>query len=193
MGPPSKMTRRHTGGGPEPLGSGPQCDFVGCTNTPLYDCMCRRCDSEPEGGKFWSCTLHVNSPELLAKHRRIYPNHEMRLVVTGSTGIKVSAPEPEPADRLSRSDVAQLISAECDAVKEMLLKKNESYGNSFAEPIGIFAKGLSVDAQIRVRIDDKLSRLAKGGEFAGDDTALDLIGYLVLFRVVQKMKGGTEK
>lgn len=39
--------------------------------------------------------------------------------------------------------------------------------------------------QINVRIDDKLSRLARGNEYPGDDTELDLIGYLILKRVVQ--------
>jgi hypothetical protein len=34
--------------------------------------------------------------------------------------------------------------------------------------------------QLLVRIDDKLSRLAHGSEFPGDDTIVDLAGYLVL-------------
>ena len=79
------------------------------------------------------------------------------------------------------------IAAECDAIKAMLLAKNKSYGNSFAEPVGIFAQGLSPEEQVRVRIDDKLARIAKGDPSFGDeDTVLDLIGYLVLLRVLQK-------
>jgi len=39
--------------------------------------------------------------------------------------------------------------------------------------------------QLNVRIDDKLSRVARGHEHAGDDTELDLIGYLVLRRVAR--------
>ena len=38
-----------------------------------------------------------------------------------------------------------------------------------------------------VRIDDKLSRLAKGPQ-AGEDAVLDLIGYLVLLRVIRGAK-----
>jgi hypothetical protein len=34
-----------------------------------------------------------------------------------------------------------------------------------------------------VRIDDKLSRFARGGEFPGDNDIDDLIGYLVLLKV----------
>lgn len=166
------------------------CDVPNCANKPIYACSCRRCLGKlgHDQDTFYACAKHVKSDavdkQLLDKHCRIYPGHTMQLYQY--------APK-EGAVSVSAASVAQLISAECDAVKEMLLKKNESYGNSFAEPIGIFAKGLSVDAQIRVRIDDKLSRLAKGGEFAGDDTALDLIGYLVLFRVVQKMRGQKEE
>lgn len=78
-----------------------------------------------------------------------------------------------------------LISTICDEIKEMLLKKNEAYGNSASEPVRVFSK---VDAleQINVRIDDKLSRIAKGTEYQGDDTELDLIGYLILKRCVKR-------
>jgi len=75
----------------------------------------------------------------------------------------------------------------CEEICAMLLKKNESYGNSAAEPVRIFSK---VDAiqQINVRIDDKLSRIAKGKEFYGEDTELDLIGYLILKRAISTQK-----
>lgn len=82
------------------------------------------------------------------------------------------------------------IASECDAVKELLLAKNRSYGNSFATPIAIFAKSLPPDAQLRVRIDDKLKRIADGTDEMNDDTVMDLIGYLVLWRVLQRMKEG---
>jgi len=47
--------------------------------------------------------------------------------------------------------------------------------------------------QIDCRIDDKLSRLARGSEFPGDDTVLDLAGYLILRRIVSvKIKSSIE-
>lgn len=163
----------------------PKCDVPDCVEPVVYVCMCRRCDSEPAAdGKFWACEQHKNRPELRAKHDRIYPNHKLQL---GQDLTLIPLRQAAQKEPLLQS-IQQLIAAECDALKQMLLKKNESYGNSFAEPIGIFAKGLSADAQVRVRIDDKLSRLMRGSEFAGDDTALDLLGYLVLFRVLQKME-----
>lgn len=73
----------------------------------------------------------------------------------------------------------------CDELKEMLLEKNRAYGNSALDPVRIFSKA-EADEQIKVRIDDKLSRLARGSA-AGEDVVLDLLGYLVLLRVSQRM------
>jgi len=61
----------------------------------------------------------------------------------------------------------QMISAECREVEGILLEKNKQYGNSALEPVRIFSKADSAE-QIRVRIDDKLSRLARG-QAAGED------------------------
>lgn len=77
----------------------------------------------------------------------------------------------------------------CDALADFLVEKNRTYGNSAAEPVNVFAKGFSPTAQIDVRIDDKLSRLMRGSEDPGDDTAKDLLGDLVLRMVVT---GGVE-
>lgn len=78
--------------------------------------------------------------------------------------------------------VQQYIANECDSIKEMLLEKNKTYGNSAAEPINIFSKKNPIDA-IDIRIDDKLKRIRDGNEFKNEDTLLDLIGYLILRRV----------
>ena len=78
------------------------------------------------------------------------------------------------------------IAAECDAIKAMLLEKNAAYGNSALDPVRIFSQANTIE-QIRVRIDDKLSRLARGRVFGDEDTILDLIGYLVLLRVAVRV------
>ncbi|MBL7132877.1 MAG: hypothetical protein ISS78_02150 [Phycisphaerae bacterium] len=84
-------------------------------------------------------------------------------------------------------DYAKQISDECDAIKAMLIAKNAAYGASAFEPLRLFSKADPVE-QLNVRIDDKLSRLARGNEYAGDDTELDLIGYLVLRRVARALR-----
>lgn len=70
----------------------------------------------------------------------------------------------------------------CDNIKHMLIEKNKSYGDSAIDPIRIFSKA-NPDEQIKIRIDDKLSRISRGSEYYGDNDIDDLIGYLVLLKV----------
>ena len=79
----------------------------------------------------------------------------------------------------------------CEEVKALLLEKNKSYGDSAMHPINIFSN-VTAQEQMNVRIDDKLNRIKRGKEYKGDDTELDLIGYLILKRVERKING-TEK
>jgi hypothetical protein len=67
-------------------------------------------------------------------------------------------------------------------MKELLKAKNASYGNAALEPIRVFSKVNALE-QLKVRIDDKLSRIAKGNEFLGEDTITDLLGYLILYKI----------
>jgi len=71
-----------------------------------------------------------------------------------------------------------------DKIGYMLVEKNKAYGDSALNPVRIFSKADPTE-QIKVRIDDKLSRLARGNEYPGDDTINDLIGYLVLLKISQ--------
>ena len=73
----------------------------------------------------------------------------------------------------------------CAAIEELLLEKNRAYGNSALDPVRIFSKADPVE-QLRVRIDDKLSRIARGHDYADEDTILDLIGYLVLLKIARE-------
>lgn len=79
---------------------------------------------------------------------------------------------------------AELIAQECDDLKVLLLLKNSSYGDSAIDPVRIFSKADPVE-QIKVRLDDKLSRLARGSA-AGEDVEQDLLGYLILLRVARR-------
>jgi hypothetical protein len=73
---------------------------------------------------------------------------------------------------------------ECLGIAEMLIEKNRAYGNSALQPVRIFSRASS-EEQLLVRIDDKLSRLARGSA-AGEDVVADLIGYLVLLRIARR-------
>ena len=74
---------------------------------------------------------------------------------------------------------------ECLDIAEFLIGKNIAYGNSALSPIGIFSSTTARE-QIAIRIDDKLNRLKNGKNYPGDDNILDLIGYLVLYRLTSK-------
>lgn len=82
--------------------------------------------------------------------------------------------------------VPGLIAEECYRLRDMLHEKNLAYGNSALDPLRIFSKADPVE-QILVRIDDKLSRLMRGGT-AGEDVELDLLGYLILLRIARRLK-----
>ncbi len=80
----------------------------------------------------------------------------------------------------SQIEIAQV----CDRVKDLLLQKNDKYGDSALDPVRIMSKSHTTE-QLCVRIDDKLSRIKSGaGLLATDeDVVLDLIGYFVLLKV----------
>jgi hypothetical protein len=73
-----------------------------------------------------------------------------------------------------------------DQITGMLLQKNEAYGDSANNPIRLFSKA-SPKEQLLVRLDDKISRIARGTnhDVVPEDTILDLIGYLVLLSIAQ--------
>jgi hypothetical protein len=77
------------------------------------------------------------------------------------------------------ADVCQVV----QNIKELLLEKNEKYGNSALEPLGVFSQ-LSAKEGLLVRIDDKLKRIKNGSlEKDDEDVINDLIGYLVLLKI----------
>ena len=80
--------------------------------------------------------------------------------------------------------MANHITTACQELCAMLIGKNQSYGNSAAEPVRIFSRSGPLE-QIMVRIDDKLSRLMRGSSYPGDNDIDDLTGYLILLRAVR--------
>jgi len=73
-----------------------------------------------------------------------------------------------------------------DEVKEMLMAKNRKYGNSATNPIRAFSKADPIE-QIRVRMDDKISRLVRSKSNEDDeDVPADLLGYLTIYVALKK-------
>ena len=78
-------------------------------------------------------------------------------------------------DKMTSAD--KLI-AVCDGMKALLLEKNARYGDSAIHPLQVFSR-LNPSEGIRIRLDDKLSRVKNGEKLRKNDVA-DLIGYLAL-------------
>ena len=96
-----------------------------------------------------------------------------------------------PAEWRQPDPIAQSFSAKVRdvlyRVGELLINKNEQYGDSVNNPIRLFSK-LDSQAGVRVRIDDKLSRLARGNDSIESDMDIvdDLIGYLVMLKMIME-------
>jgi hypothetical protein len=76
-------------------------------------------------------------------------------------------------------------------IKDMLISKNEKYGNSALEPLGVFSQ-LSAKEGLLVRIDDKLKRIKNGSLDRDDEDVInDLIGYLVLLKIHERYEHTT--
>lgn len=72
-----------------------------------------------------------------------------------------------------------------NGIAELLISKNQKYGNAALDPKRIFSRADSAE-QIKVRIDDKLSRIANQNLEDDEDVIQDLIGYLVLLKISQQ-------
>lgn len=71
-------------------------------------------------------------------------------------------------------------------IKDLLISKNQKYGNSALEPLGVFSQ-LSPEEGLFVRIDDKLKRIKNGSLQKDDEDVInDLIGYLVLLKILNR-------
>lgn len=108
---------------------------------------------------------------------------------------RISAPaEPHPvmatfvAEMLAQSDIdapsAFDILGVCMELAVFLMGKNKAYGDSALDPVRIMSSADPAE-QLRVRMDDKLSRLMRG-HADGEDILKDLVGYWVLMRVAEK-------
>nr|DAQ18953.1 MAG TPA: Nucleotide modification associated domain 1 [Herelleviridae sp.] len=82
------------------------------------------------------------------------------------------------------TETQERIANKCDELKALLLEKNRKYGNSALEPKRCFSKS-SVQEQILVRMDDKLSRIQNRQNDEDEDVFMDLAGYLILYLVAR--------
>jgi hypothetical protein len=70
------------------------------------------------------------------------------------------------------------ITAVANSIRDLVLEKNQRYGDAALNPLKIFSK-LDAGSSIQIRLDDKLSRIINGDELRKNDVA-DVLGYLIL-------------
>ena len=129
------------------------------------DYFCDRCGRHTHNADQCYAKKHLNGSKLV--------RHPVKAA---------EAPEVVKVD--ARIKVDDPIESMFDELKAFVMQKNSSYGNSVLDPVRVFSKADNKE-QIRVRIDDKLSRLVRGNTDIESDTDIikDLIGYLVLLLV----------
>lgn len=68
-------------------------------------------------------------------------------------------------------------------MRDLLIEKNEKYGNAILEPMKHFSHGVSIEHTILSRMDEKLSRIINAGKDDNEDAWLDLIGYCIFYLI----------
>lgn len=86
--------------------------------------------------------------------------------------------EPTENCELKLTESQKKISEICDSIKDLLLYKNEKYGDSALNPNNVFYKGDSTNS-IKIRLDDKIGRIKNCEETRVNDVA-DVTGYCIL-------------
>ena len=81
-----------------------------------------------------------------------------------------------------KTETQYKITAILDKIESLLIEKNRKYGDSALNPTRVFSSASPIE-QLKVRIDDKLSRVRSSQSDEDEDVIVDLIGYLVLYMI----------
>jgi hypothetical protein len=79
------------------------------------------------------------------------------------------------------------VRAKTRQIAGLLIEKNRLYGNSALEPMRVFSRADTLE-QLRVRMDDKLSRIRNQQPDDSEDAYLDLTAYLIIYLVARDQK-----
>lgn len=83
------------------------------------------------------------------------------------------------------SEYQKRIAEAFDSVRDMMLKKNEEYGDSVFQSIELFGHSIDAMTACLARISDKFKRLETLGlSEASVDTLDDLVGYLIALKLI---------
>lgn len=135
-------------------------------------------ESNPEPSGDYSCELVTDTPaEHFAKTAAKFANDT--LSTEDIEQLKTLG------EQLGISSFEQNVRRITDQIADLLIAKNRAYGDAALNPIRVFSKSDRMEGLYQ-RIDDKLSRVARGSDYPGDDTVLDLMGYLCLLMIARE-------
>ena len=78
------------------------------------------------------------------------------------------------------------IKEKCQQLEELLVRKNDAYGDSALSPLGVFSSA-NASSGIKIRLDDKLKRIANAGLVEDtEDTLIDIAGYIILLIIAKE-------
>jgi hypothetical protein len=136
-----------------------------------------------------SPTLQANSKQYIGLRLRELVKQGIIRKEGEKKGTKYFPHSPnEPADSNKLVSSTRIIQV-FDEVKRMVVAKNQAYGDSVFEPMRVFYKGGAQPADlIRIRMDDKISRLIQGSEGIenDEDVIKDLMGYCAILLVAMR-------
>lgn len=130
---------------------------------------------------------HTGEHMYITRKEKRIPEKELYLTSDSADAARIVALKHRPKTDETPYDPATKIKEVCLSVETLLLAKNRKYGNSALNPTRVFSKTDPVE-QIRVRIDDKLSRIKSAQSDEDEDVILDLLGYLVLLKIALEHK-----
>ena len=97
--------------------------------------------------------------------------------------IRVNTPKEKKVAGEALTDTQEKIALILDSMKDLLLYKNQKYGDSAINPKKIFYKGDSTNS-ILIRLDDKLGRvMSNPDEKPRINDVADIIGYCTLLMI----------
>lgn len=85
----------------------------------------------------------------------------------------------------SKEEVKEAIRNKFDSIRDMVLEKNELYGNAALEPYPVLSNATPAE-RLRARIDEKISRYRTNKEGDKESPLVDLVGSLVLLILAEE-------
>ena len=91
-----------------------------------------------------------------------------------------------------KEEVKAAIKNKFDSIRDMVLEKNELYGNAALEPFPVFSNSTPAE-RLRARIDEKISRYRTNKEGDKESPLVDLVGSLILLILAEEEEKDAER